>query len=303
MGILQRLDRLRTDRVNCLLPPEDIVSILKNARPDVVHGYPGVLARVAHAMGDGGRLGIPPRLVIVGGEVLTALTRDQITRGFQAPVFDTYASWEFNLIAWECKETGEYHTCDDSVLVEVIKGGQPARSGERGEVVATSLHSFAMPFIRYRLGDLVTKGSDTCPCGEPYSTIRAIQGRMIDYFMLPGGRVMHPYEIVTVLLYETASWIRQYQLIQEREDRIILKIVSSVTPAPLELARLEASITKLIGRGVECWITLVPEICLEPNAKFRVSRSLIKSDYDNIDWDHHQGPGAGSAVDQGHAPR
>ncbi len=40
-------------------------------------------------------------------------------------------------------------------------------------VVVTALHSFAMPFIRYRLGDLVTRGVDACPCGQSFAVIGA----------------------------------------------------------------------------------------------------------------------------------
>jgi hypothetical protein len=108
---------------------------------------------------------------------------------------------------------------------------------------------------------------------------------MIDYFPLPGGRVIHPYEIVLILVHNASSWIRQYQLIQEREDRVILRVVPSTTPAPQELVQLEESVTAVLGQGVEFQVILVPEIQLEPSGKFRVSRSLVNSAYDGIGWD------------------
>ena len=267
---------------------------LQHTRPDVLQGFPGVLARIAEIIRDENLQIIDPRFVVVGGEVLTPLMRNQITEGFAAPIFDVYGSHEFNLIAWECRETGESHTCDDGMIVEVLKDGRPAASGERGEVVGTNLHSFAMPFIRYRLGDIVTKGSETCQCGQPFSTIREVQGRMIDYFPLLGGRIIHPYEIVSILLKVAARWICQYQLIQECEDRIILRVVSTSTPSPQELTRCEEPVTALLGQGVEFRVVLVPEIQLEPSGKFRVSRSLVKSAYDGIDWDRLENGGSRS---------
>jgi len=36
---------------------------------------------------------------------------------------------EFNVIAWEGKETGELHMCDDGVIVEILKDGRPAAAG------------------------------------------------------------------------------------------------------------------------------------------------------------------------------
>jgi phenylacetate-CoA ligase len=288
LRVLQTLGLYRKVRISCLLPPEDILRALRDFRPDVLTGIVGVLSRLAQAVSGNNRSIIRPRFIMVGGEVLTPLMRRHITEAFAAPVFNLYTSHEFNVIAWECQETGELHTCDDSVIVEVLKDGRPAAAGERGEVVGTNLHSFAMPFIRYRLGDIVTKGSETCRCGQPFSTIRTVQGRMIDYFPLPGGRAIHPYEIVLILLHDAASWIRQYQLVQEREDRIVLRVAPSTIPSPQQLASLEETVTPLLGQGVKFQVVLVPEIQVEPSGKFRVSRSFVQSAYDGIDWDDRQ---------------
>lgn len=279
--VFQALGLYRQCVIHCLQDEEDIVSTLQHTRPDVLVGYPGALARIAEIIGNNNHQLISPRFIVAGGEVLTPLIRTQITEALGAPIFDTYGSHEFNLIAWECKETGVLHTCDDGMIVEILKNGRPAATGERGEVVGTNIHSFAMPFIRYRLGDIVTKGSDTCRCGQPFSTLREVQGRMIDYFLLPGGRMIHPYEFLLIL---EVSWIRQYQLIQEQKDLITLRVVPFTTPLPLELARLEKSLIAKVGQGVTFRIILVPDIELELSGKFRSFRSLVKSVYDGIDW-------------------
>jgi phenylacetate-CoA ligase len=270
----------RQVRLNCLLPPRDLVATLQEYRPDVLTGFPGVLSQLAQVLDAAERRVIRPRLVIVGAEVLTPLMRQRIMAAFSAPVFDCYGSHEFNLIAWECPVTGEFHLCDDSVIVEVLKDGRPVAEGEQGEVVGTNLHSFAMPFIRYRLGDVVTKGADTCRCGQPFSTIRNIQGRMIDYFPLPDGRLLHPYKIVLILMNEAAAWIQQYQLTQERKDKVLLQVVPLTTPTTAELDRLVESVVMLLGPGVDFRVALVAEIKLETSGKFRVSRSLVGSEYE-----------------------
>ncbi|MGH7801726.1 MAG: hypothetical protein ACREOW_14055, partial [Thermodesulfobacteriota bacterium] len=118
--------------------------------------------------------------------------------------------------------------------------------------------------------------------------IRTIQGRMLDYFPLPGGRMIHPYEIIVPHILGAAPWIRQYQFTQERVDRVILRVVPLTTPTTQDLARLEESVTTVLGQGVEFQVILVPEIQLEPSGKFRVFRSLVNSAYDGIDWDNPQ---------------
>lgn len=284
LRLLQAVGLFRMREIDCLLEPPDLISALRQHPPDVLAAFPGVLSRVAMSLGDDDRRLLRPRLIVTGGEVLTAPMRRQISQAFRARVFDTYASHEFNLVAWECKETGDYHVADDSVVLEVLDGDRPAAVGERGEVTATSLHSFAMPFLRYRLGDIVTRGAKTCPCGRPFSVISAIQGRMIDYFPLPDGRQLHPYEIVSIVVRH-APWIQQYRLIQEAEDRIRLQAVAASAPSSQELTQLEDRVGSVLGPGVVFVVALVPRISPEPSGKFRVSRSLVSSGYDGIEWE------------------
>ena len=89
------------------------------------------------------------------------------------------------------------------------------------------------------------------------------------------------YEIVAPM-NERAPWIRHYQLIQEREDLLVLRIVPCTTPSGREISLLEAMVTSLLEPGVELRVLLVPEIPLEASGKFRVSRSLVRSAYDEI---------------------
>jgi len=270
--ILKALDPRHNASISCLLPTEEIRRRLEQSRPDVVIGFAGVLAEVARC----GNVPIRPRLVLVGGEVLTAQAQEQIASAFGAPVYEIYGSNEFDLLGWECKTSGELHVCDDGVILEVIREDRAAVEEEQGEVVATNLHAFAMPLIRYRLGDVVTRGHASCSCGQPFSTIRAVQGRVVDYFRLPDGRLLHPYGLLRPQC-EDAPWIRQYQLTQERANRIVLRIAPALTPDSQDLASIRTAALSALGPGVDFEIQLTSDIRLEPNGKFRVYRSLMKS--------------------------
>jgi phenylacetate-CoA ligase len=278
--LFQGMGLYRSVRIDCLAAPEEIVNSLHRHRPDSILALAGVLCRVAEFMSDEDRRFITPRFIVVGSDVLTPSMRRKISDGFASRVFDFYASHEFHLIAWECSETGALHVSDDTVIVEVLKDGRPACPGERGEVVATGLCSYTMPFIRYRLGDIVTQGEDTCACGLNYSTISKIQGRMIDYFPLPEGRVIHPYEVLPLLRRGPEAWFRQYQMIQERKDRILFRAVAPEAPRQEDLEDIERAVEAWLGPGVEFKIVLVPDILPDPSGKYRVSRSLVRSTYD-----------------------
>ena len=166
-----------------------------------------------------------------------------------------------------------------------MQGDRPAKPGERGEPVITALHLYAMPFIRYRLGDLVTRGPETCGCGQPFAKIDGIQGRMLDYFRLANGRWLHPYELVVPMTADGLEWISRYQLVHEREDRIVLRLVPAPGATAGRIAEFERSAAKLVGPGVTVEVVIVPEIAPDAGGKFRVSRSLVRSNYDDLDWE------------------
>jgi phenylacetate-CoA ligase len=273
--MLRALGIAELHRLDGLQEPELIVRELRRLRPDVLTGMPGILCRVAEYLTSSGETPIKPRLVIVGGEVLTSIMKRRLTEVFGAPVRQVYASHEFPLLASECTETGELHTCDDGVILEVLHQGRPAPPGEQGEAVVTNLRAFAMPFIRYRLGDIITMGEEQCRCGRPFSTIRHVQGRTIDTFSLPDGRVIHPYQLLSTFIAGNDSWIRQYQLLQEQRDRIVLRVVPTEAAVSEQLSQVEQAVRPLLGPGVEFRIQLLDQIPLDHTGKFRSARSLV----------------------------
>jgi phenylacetate-CoA ligase len=263
IGDLLRVAGLDSYGLDVSAPIDVLLRELAKLGPAVVVAYPGMLARLGEELQRNGRDKIRPRFVLTGGEGLTKARRSQIEVTWGAPAFEVYACWEVNLMAWQCRTTGLFHVCDDSVIVEVVRDGRPVAAGERGEVVVTSLHSFAMPLIRYRLGDLVTRAGDACACGQPFSTIGSIQGRMLDFFRLPGGRLLHPYEILSDLKEDAFRWVRQYQLVQEAED---------------------------LGSEAQLRTEVVDRIEPELGGKFRLARSLVTRAADEAAW-HRAEPG------------
>jgi phenylacetate-CoA ligase len=276
------VDTVRTERwhrIDCGLPPAEIVARLRTIGVAVLVGYPGALAAVARAIDAQELRALGLRFVSTGGEVLTPAQRAEIAAGFGVPLYDSYGSREFDLLAHECPQAGGYHVADDGLILEVVRDGQPVAEGDRGEVVGTCLHAWAMPFIRYALGDLVTRGAPACACGQPFSTIREITGRMIDAFSLPDGRVVHPYGVF-IPIRARSPWIRQLQVTQTRIDHVVMRVVAAEAPSPQALDLVRGMAAAELGPAVRFDVEVVPEIQSEPSGKFRMYRSLVRSDYD-----------------------
>jgi len=268
--LVQALGLVRRHPVSIRQGREATAAALVRLAPDVVRGYPSSLRHAAIALEALGESYVPPRLVLTGGESLLQDTRRQIESGFKAPLYECYAAHEFNLLASECPHgTGLLHTCDEGALIEVLHDGNPVQEGEQGEVVATALHSYAMPFIRFRTGDLAVRGPSPCPCGWLSGTLRSIVGRKVEYFLLPDGRWIHPASITGPMLVDEIAWVEQHQLVQEKDDRILMRILPRRSPPENGLVRLQDFARGVLGDRVHFRIELVDGCEQEPGKKFR----------------------------------
>jgi len=275
VAIWERAGLLRYREVSCLLTSEEILTRLRGLRPDVVRGYPGTLAWLATEMSEQDRASIRPRLVTTDSETLTGDLRGRIREAFGARVVDFYDSNEFNMIAWECS-AGMYHLSGPTVLGEVVHNGRAVAPGETGEFVGTALHSWAMPFLRYRQSDMVVAGPENCSCGLPGATLRSIEGRMGERFPLPGGKSIHPYALIEPLM-RAAPWLRQYQMVQEGVDRLRIRVARMPgAPAVPECLALVKRVVEQSAEGrLRVETELVERIEPEASGKFRPWRSLM----------------------------
>ena len=249
------------------MPPQDALRALCAARPDVIIAYPASLARLVEFITPEQRRRIQPRLITLGGEmVLTSFRRD-IAECFQCPVRETYGATEANLIAWGCPVTGHLHIAEHSVIVEICKEDQPVAVGEAGEAIITVLHSRAMPFLRYRLNDLVTRGPAPCPCGHPAATLIAVRGRTNDWFKLPDGRLLHPF-VVSDSVMDHIPGLRRLQITQTSERELTIAIVPGQVLSAASLAEAEGKIAASVGYCFQIKLKTVQGLDRGPNQKF-----------------------------------
>ncbi len=168
---------------------------------------------------------IKPRAIQTSAEVLTCNDRHFLEETFGCSIFDRYGCREVSNIAHECEKHTGLHILAENNLVEFIKkDGQPARPGEEGHIIVTNLNNYAMPFIRYDIGDVgIPSNRISCPCGRGLPLMETIKGRTTDIFISPSGKLLHG-EFFTHLFYKTQG-IYQFQVIQETSADIVIKIV------------------------------------------------------------------------------
>jgi phenylacetate-CoA ligase len=288
LRIARALGWFRSTNVDGRLGPDHVVAELRRLRPAVVVAFPVTLMRASEVAGPAGLADLGVRLVVVGGAMVTPQIRRTIAEAFAAPVFETYNCVELFHLAGECPATGALHVCEENVVLEVLRGDRPAREGETGEVVVTALHQYALPLIRYRLGDVVTMGAPACACGDPHSTIRRVEGRRDDHFRLPGGRFVYPWRLTKWIL-GSHEWIADYRIIQERVDRVRLLIVPRGDPPEGEIDGIHRYCTGMLGLDVSFDVELVDRLPDDGRLKPRFSVSHVVTDYAEFDWERLDG--------------
>jgi len=199
-----------------------IAEEINNYQPEFIQGYVSSLELIARLVKQKGLTINPPLVVNTRAETVLPEQRAIIEEVFKAPLFDIYGSRECGMIAGQCKR-GNYHTMSFNHHVEVINDdGEKTGKDETGKVLASTLHNFAMPLIRYEIGDLAIPGDGKCSCENPLPILKQIVGRVTDNFCTADGRVVHG-EFFTHLLY-FKDWVQRFRFVQEDFDLVNLLI-------------------------------------------------------------------------------
>lgn len=199
-------------------------------------------------------------------EQLAPDLRDVVWRAWNVGVSDIYSANEVGYVALGCPESGMYHIQAEDVLVEIIgDDGNHCRAGESGRVIVTSLHNFAMPLLRYELGDYATAGSP-CSCGRTLPTIERILGRTRNMLRLPGGRKAFPGFPLPALV---KLQVHEVRMIQHSLDDIELELVLERPLTDDEQAELRAAVRRRLQHPFSVALTPVTSIARGSSYKRR----------------------------------
>lgn len=130
----------------------EAVDIIKALRPTVVNSYTNQLFPLFAALGKKHSI----RRCVVNGEPLFPSFKAQIERMSGARIHDHYGAMEVSGFAVAQKPDDEYmRVFDDGLYLEVLSDNGTTAPYGRGALLVTDTENTCMPFIRYRLGDIV----------------------------------------------------------------------------------------------------------------------------------------------------
>jgi phenylacetate-CoA ligase len=212
------------------------------------------------------------RAVVTTSELLSDEDRRLISQAFGVPVYDSYGLREIGLIGHECREF-TLHTNDEQLILETVDRQTLEPTDGEGELVATSLISTSMPFIRYRTGDVVTLSRAPCPCGRTLGHVRVTGGRVLEFVVTSDRRWISAVAFIYI-----CRQIKEALQIQVRQDRLG-EVRVLVVPGPNFTdeteARVREAVRARIGGQDAIVIERVASIPPSPSGKQRLVISKV----------------------------
>lgn len=251
---------------------------LETNRPRYLKCSPFLAAQMAEMAIALGRR-IKTDQIISVSETVSPRQRHLCMQGFGARIVDRYSSEETGMIALQCPKHDHLHVIDSSVLVEIVDdNGKPCQVGQVGKVLVTALHSFAMPIIRYDLGDLAEWG--TCDCGRTMPVIKRVWGRTRSSVSIP-GRGSVPMGFIGDDLGKIET-IKEFRLRQYSDYVLELELVTTRKLSSEELLQIKGY---FLSYGLEncdlvwCYRDAIDWPANRKREEFvRVSQAYIRND-------------------------
>lgn len=215
------------------------------------------------------------RSVISWGDKMFPHYRSKIESIFNTQVFDVYGTTEGFVIAGQCS-AGSYHVLSPHVFLELLdKDGNEVKPGEVGFVVATRLDAYAMPLIRFYLGDIAVKAEEDfqCACGRQLPVLRQIIGRDTDIVRTTSGKLLIVHFFTGI--FEHVPEVRQFRIVQRELDRIIVEYIPEPDCSEIILNQLRETIQEKLAERIIIDFIEVTHIPDTPSGKPQIIKSEL----------------------------
>jgi phenylacetate-CoA ligase len=247
---------------------------LERFKPKYVYGVVNTICEFARVIMEAGLnpadLGI--KTVLTTGEILHPRHASFLYEAFRVPVVNEYGTTENGIIAFQCPH-GEMHLMSHNFYLEFLdpQTGQPVQPGRIGEVVLTELHSYAFPFIRYRIGDLVRPSEDNCDCGLGLPLIKEVIGRTSDLITLPDGSRLSS----AIVSYAVTNGVNKFRTYQKSPDRLEILLQVNQCFREGDLTIMENKLRTHLPDEMSIDFQIVNDIPKDISGKFREFTSEI----------------------------
>ncbi|KXB07347.1 hypothetical protein AKJ54_00350 [candidate division MSBL1 archaeon SCGC-AAA382K21] len=215
-----------------------------------------------------------PDSIITTAGTLNEKIREFIEEIFGTVVLNQYGAREVGDMAVECPEQDGLHIFEHTHHLEVINGKNRQVKGETGNIIATNLHNYSMPLLRYKIEDIGIITQNKCSCSKKFKTLDKIEGRIVNHFKTKEGDIIHG-EYFTHLFY-FRPWVRKFKVIQEDFEKIRIEIENWEKPSEGELKDITKKIKTVLGEDCEVEFNLKETLEPSDSGKFLFTKSKVR---------------------------
>jgi phenylacetate-CoA ligase len=239
-------------------------------QPKIIQGYTSAIDIFAKYILKNKIKIFSPKAILVSSETLFDFQRREIEKAFNSKVYNGYSGTENVAHIAEC-EKGRLHINPECSIIEFKK---IVGTKNKYEIIGTNLFNIVMPLLRYRTGDIVTLTNETkCPCGRNFPLIKSIEGRTDDMLMTPEGNYIGSTSMSMAI--ELVNNIQEVQIIQNKMDKIIVKVVKLEKFNKYDLNLLKDRLKERLGNKVSIKVVFVNQIKRTRAGKFKFIISNI----------------------------
>jgi phenylacetate-CoA ligase len=217
------------------------IELIQAFKPDFIQAYPSSIHLLSrYILRNNISLSIHKlKYILCSSENLYEDQRPDIEKAFGVRVYNFYGHSEHACIAGGCEQSSYFHIQSEYGYTEIINecGQDVCCEDEVGEIVATGFNNYAMPFIRYKTGDLVVNSNQKCNCGRNYRLIKNIEGRKQEFLVDKTGGLATLTSSHFVLSHVKEK-ISSYQYIQNQPGKVILQIQCIKEVLPEEVKKM-----------------------------------------------------------------
>lgn len=246
---------------------EYYTKLIKKHKPKVLVAYPSSLYVYSNFLNEN-KINVKLNSIISSAETLYDHQREFIESVFNCKIFNRYGCREFGPIACECDEHQGLHINSERVNVEFLdlNSNEKANLGEKSNLIITDLDNYAMPFIRYEIGDMGFQ-LEECACKRNLPSMD-VEGRKFDIIIGSNGNRLGG-TFWTLIFRSYLTEIEEFQVIQDKLDELKINLVVNNNFKEETLNRLDSKIKEYVGLDMTLKFKLVNKIQKTKSGKLR----------------------------------
>lgn len=213
---------------------KEYIRTLEKYRPSWIHGYPSLISLLANYMNENAiSLSYQVKWITTGAENLLDQQKKAIIKAFGIEPYQHYGMAEGVANISENMEH-QYAIDEDYAALELLY--DETVGGCR--VIGTSLTNYAMPLLRYEVGDIAQIDN------RSHRRVLSVDGRKEDYLTLSNGvkigRLDH--------IFKDMANVKEAQIRQDKYGRITFLIVKNCRYKAADEDKLKLEIMRRLGK-------------------------------------------------------